>query len=136
MKSSPLLNGRTANPSENSKRPIALSIMGSSSTTQTTSAECSSPSVMRICAIAPFSMWDVAIMLHISPDKSAGQWDLSLTCDGGPARHRRAAKMRIKALARVLPRRYQFPRLPQNEHHRRHAQPSLAKVRRASEHLG
>jgi len=28
--------------------------------------------VMRICATGLFSMWDVAIMPHISPDKSAG----------------------------------------------------------------
>src|SRR6266498_3792320 len=74
MKSSPLLNGRTANPSEASKRPIALNIMGSSSTTQTTSGKGFSLGVMRICAIAPFSMWDVAIISYISPDSSAGYW--------------------------------------------------------------
>jgi hypothetical protein len=34
--------------------------------------------VMRICAIAPFSMWDVAIIPHISPDKPAGKWTLVL----------------------------------------------------------
>src|SRR6266496_2210630 len=37
MKSSPFLNGRTANPSETSKRPVDLSTNGSSSTTQTSS---------------------------------------------------------------------------------------------------
>src|SRR2546428_11925710 len=87
MKSSPLLNGRMANPSEDSKRPIALSIMGSSSTTQTTSAEGSSTGVMRICAIAPFSMWDGAIMPHISPRQvgrvvEVGKMDLRGKRDG------------------------------------------------------
>src|SRR2546428_684959 len=52
---------------------------------------------MPICAIAPFSMWDGAIMPHISPRQvgrvvDLGLMDLSLTRDGGPARRRRAAK--------------------------------------------
>src|SRR5206468_2928449 len=55
MKSLPLLNGRTTNPSEASKRPVALSIMGSSSTRQTISDEGCLLGVMRICATVLFS---------------------------------------------------------------------------------
>src|SRR6266487_1498220 len=78
MKSLPLLNGRTANPSETSKRPVALSIMGSSSTRQTISGEGSSLGVMHICATALFPMWDVAIMPHNRPRQVGRVVDLSL----------------------------------------------------------
>src|SRR6266480_7801456 len=78
MKSLPLLNGRTANPSEASKRPVALSIMGSSSTRQTISGEGCSLGVLRICATGLFSMWEVAIMPHIRSRPVSRVVDLSL----------------------------------------------------------
>src|SRR5213078_2097462 len=97
MKSLPLLNGRTANPSETSKRPVALSIMGSSSTRQTISDEGCSLGVMRICATALFSIWDVAIMPHIRPRPVSRILDLSLMDfslmrAGGPTRRQRAPR--------------------------------------------
>src|SRR5882724_10085005 len=79
MKSLPLSNRRTANPSETSKRPVDLSTKGSSSTRQTISEEGFSLGVMRICVTVPFSIWDVwdvAIMPYVSPDRSAGYWTL------------------------------------------------------------
>src|SRR5947208_16460681 len=78
MKSLPLLNGRTANPSEASKRPVALSIMGSSSTRQTISDGGCSLGVLRICATGLFSMWEVAIMPHIRSRPVSRVVDLSL----------------------------------------------------------
>src|SRR6266704_432025 len=78
MKSAPLLNGRTVNPSEASNRPVDLSTEGSSSTRQTISGEGSSLGVMRICATALFPMWDVAIMPHIRPRQVGRVVDLSL----------------------------------------------------------
>src|SRR6266513_2284786 len=92
MKSLPLLNGRTANPSEASKRPVALSIMGSSSTRQTISDEGCLLGVMRICATALFSIWDVAIMPHIRSRPVSRILDLSLMRAGGPARRQRAPR--------------------------------------------
>src|SRR6266545_1922516 len=97
MKSAPLLNGRTANPSEASKRPVALSIMGSSSTKQTISEEGFSLDVIRICAPALFSMWDVAIMPHIrsrpvSRILDLSLMDFSLMRAGGPTRRQRAPR--------------------------------------------
>jgi hypothetical protein len=52
--------------------------------------------VMRICAAALFSMWDVAIMLHISLRQigrvlDLGLMDLSLMRACAPARRQRAA---------------------------------------------
>src|SRR5207245_7952964 len=91
MKSAPLLNGRTVNPSEASNRPVDLSTEGSSSTRQTISGEGFLLGVMRICATALFPMWDVAIMTHIRPRPVSRVVDLSLMRDSGPARRRRAA---------------------------------------------
>src|SRR2546430_1871242 len=97
MKSLPLLNGRTTNPSEASKRPVALSIMGSSSTRQTISDEGCLLGVMRICATALFSIWDVAIMPHIrsrpvSRILDLSLMDFSLMRAGGPTRRQRAPR--------------------------------------------
>ena len=47
--------------------------------------------VMRICATALFSMWDIAIIPDISPDRSAGYWTLVLC---GPAGRRDAGALR------------------------------------------
>src|SRR4029077_14566165 len=96
MKSSPLLNGRTANPPEASKRPVDLSAMGSSSTRQTTCGEGFSPGFMRICAATPFSMWDVAIIPQHYPRQVGRVVDLSLMdfslMQGWPARGGGAVK--------------------------------------------
>src|SRR3979411_407525 len=78
MKSSPLSNRCTVNPSEASKRPVDLRTRGSSSTRQTISEEGSSVGVMRICTSALFSIWDVVIMVYIRPDSSVGYWTLVL----------------------------------------------------------
>src|SRR5947207_3874043 len=102
MKSLPLLNGRTTNPSEASKRPVALSIMGSSSTRQTISDEGCLLGVMRICATALFSIWDVAIMPHIRSRQVSRILDLSLMDfslmrAGGPTRRQRAPEARTRS---------------------------------------
>src|SRR6266404_6132285 len=78
MKSSPLSNRRTVNPPETSKSPVDLRTRGSSSTRQTISEERFSGGVTRICVIAPFSMWDRAIMPHITPYRWAEYWTLVL----------------------------------------------------------
>src|SRR6478735_6788316 len=72
MKSSPLLNGHTSNPSEASKRPVDLRTMGSSSTRQTISEEGSSLGVV----------------------------DLSLMPDCGQGRRRRAVRLVRSGCAR------------------------------------
>src|SRR5438094_8860274 len=97
MKSLPLLNGRTTNPSEASKRPVALSIMGSSSTRQTISDEGCLLGVMRICATALFSIWDVAIMPAFGPHRAGGilaliLMDFRLIEPAGPGRAKGAPR--------------------------------------------
>src|SRR6476659_9784452 len=59
MKSSPLSNRHTSNPSEASKRPVDLSTVESSSTKQTISDEGFSAGMMGICATGFSSMWDM-----------------------------------------------------------------------------
>src|ERR1700730_15238364 len=101
MKSLPLSNSRTTNPSEASKRPVDLSTRGSSSTRQTTSEEghfgkmepfaygkaAFSVGAMRIRAPAPLLMGNVAIMPIHSSLLVGRVVDLSLMGDLW-ARHR------------------------------------------------
>src|SRR5438132_13320500 len=69
MKSSPLSNWRTANPSEASKRPVDLSTSGSSSTRQTISASDFSTGVIHNYAYASdsFSRYDISRNARLAP---------------------------------------------------------------------
>src|SRR5260370_27355981 len=115
MKSSPLLNRRTANPPETSKRPVDLSTRGSSSTRQTISEEGSSVGIMPICATALFSMWDVAIMPHIRPRQIGRVVDLSLIPACVPGETPARCEMHTKSHSRPPPPLYQSPPLPPHQ---------------------
>src|SRR6266478_1820996 len=80
MKSSPLSNWRTANPSEASKRPVDLSTSGSSSTRQTISASDFSTGVIHKLRLRDRLIFKVR---HIqkrqtSPYVPTGYWTLVL----------------------------------------------------------
>src|SRR5205814_9041964 len=73
MKSSPLLNWRTTNPSDASKRPVDLSTSGSSSTRQTISERGVSVSALRTGAAAFLSFFlvsGIVSMMDVYPPGS------------------------------------------------------------------